>query len=406
MGVLWGQTLYHSVLQLTTMDKILSIIVPSYNMEAYLPKCLGSLIIDDKELRQKLDVIVVNDGSKDRTSEIAHEFEAKYPGVFRVIDKKNGHYGSCINAALPVAEGAYVKVLDADDRYLTENFEEYLGLVDNERRKGDAGADLILSDWEEDNGTGNPPNRLSFSYLQGRECSVADIEFCNGHRFEMFAVAYRTVILRTIGYRQPEGITHTDKLWINLPMSKVRKIAVFDKVVYHYYVGRPGNTCNAEEYYRTYHVQMDMLTRMISQYNGIKDSLSEQGDIFFRNHLRYRAGRAYSVYLLERSPLLQKGALKGLDDFIRENARWLYDEFDGKTISRKLRYHYIRDWRRKQRITFMMGLRCRLAGSALIVYGRLLRLIQHAMEHGFGFAVGKLKRQLLRQGEYARTTGK
>lgn len=78
------------------MDKILSIIVPSYNMEAYLPKCLGSLVIADEALLQKLDVIVVNDGSKDRTSEIAHGFETKYPGVFRVIDKPNGHYGSCI----------------------------------------------------------------------------------------------------------------------------------------------------------------------------------------------------------------------------------------------------------------------------------------------------------------------
>ena len=94
--------------------KILSIIVPSYNMEAYLPKCLRGLVIDDKELLGKLDVIVVNDGSKDRTSEIAHSFETKYPGVFRVIDKTNGHYGSCINAALPVAEGEYVKILDAD----------------------------------------------------------------------------------------------------------------------------------------------------------------------------------------------------------------------------------------------------------------------------------------------------
>ena len=77
----------------SAMKKLLSIIVPSYNMGAYLPKCLGSLIIEDKELLQKLDIIVVNDGSKDRTSEIANEFEAKYPGVFRVIDKANGHYG-------------------------------------------------------------------------------------------------------------------------------------------------------------------------------------------------------------------------------------------------------------------------------------------------------------------------
>ena len=66
-------------------EKILSIIIPSYNMEAYLPKCLKSLIISDERLFDKIDVVVVNDGSTDHTSEIAHGFE--YPGVFRVIDK-------------------------------------------------------------------------------------------------------------------------------------------------------------------------------------------------------------------------------------------------------------------------------------------------------------------------------
>ena len=354
--------------------KLLSIIVPSYNMEAYLPKCLGSLIIDDKELFQKLDVIVVNDGSKDRTSEIAHGFESKYPGVFRVIDKENGHYGSCINAGLAVASGTYIKVLDADDWFLTDNFNGFLYLLDSECAKGGACADLILNDWEEDRGTGDPPCRVSFSYLKGRTCSIADIDFKDGHRFEMFAVAYKTAILRRIGYHQLEGVTHTDKLWINLPMSQVRRIEVFDKVIYHYYVSRPGNTCNAEEYYRTYHVQMAMLERMISEYNRIKDTLDGQTDTFFRNHLRYRAGRAYTVYIFERSPLLSKDALKDLDDFLRENAKWLYDELDAKTFSRKLRYHYIRDWRIRQRITWMMNQRLRMASLLLCVYGRMRRL--------------------------------
>ncbi len=352
-------------------DKILSIIIPSYNMEAYLPKCVGSLIIHDKELFGKLDVIIVNDGSKDRTSEIAHGFEAEYPGVFRVIDKKNGHYGSCINAALPVAKGIFVKVLDADDWYVTEAFGEYLAFVNQQCAMGGNVPDLILSDWEEGDESGGNANRMSFSYLNFPNSTVADIQFRNGHRFEMFAVAYRTDNLRSIGYSQPEGITHTDKIWINLPMATVRRFAVFDKVVYHYYVSRPGNTYNAVEYYRTYHIQMEMLKRMIEQYNGIKGDLDATTDSFFRNHLRYRAGRAYTVYLVERSPLLQAGALKDLDDFLRENARWLYDELDGKTFSRKLRYHYVRDWRKRQCMTPMMRLRFGTVELLWRMYGRL-----------------------------------
>lgn len=360
-----------------TQNKILTVIVPSYNMEAYLPKCLGSLIIDDKELLRKLEVIVVNDGSKDRTSEIAHKFETKYPGVFRVIDKKNGHYGSCINAGLAAAFGVFIKVLDADDYYLTDNFKDFLAFVNAECEKGNDGADLLLNDWEEDYGDGRELCRVSFSYLQGRQCSVADIEFCGGHRFEMFAVAYRTAILRTIGYRQLEGVTHTDKLWINLPMSQVKRIAVFDKVVYHYYVGRPGNTCNAEEYYRTYHVQMDMLMRMIIQYNEIKDMLDNNADTFFHNHLLYRARRAYTVYLVDRSPLLQKNVLKTLDDFLFEHARWLYDEVGEQTISRRIHYHFIRDWRRNQNGDLLYSLRYGLSRLILRVYGYLYRLVRH-----------------------------
>ena len=78
------------------MEKILTVVVPTYNMEQYLDRCLTSLIIDDDKMAL-LEVLVVNDGSKDRSSEIAHSYEARYPDTFRVIDKENGNYGSCIN---------------------------------------------------------------------------------------------------------------------------------------------------------------------------------------------------------------------------------------------------------------------------------------------------------------------
>ena len=107
------------------LSKILTVIVPSYNMEKYLPKCLGSLVVAP-ELMERLEVLVVNDGSTDRTSDIAHEFATKYSNSFRVIDKANGHYGSCINAALRVAMGRYVKILDADDSFDPDEFSKFI----------------------------------------------------------------------------------------------------------------------------------------------------------------------------------------------------------------------------------------------------------------------------------------
>ena len=122
------------------MSKLLSIIIPTYNMESYLRRCLDSLIVSDKKM-ERVEVMVINDGSKDSSSQIAHEYEAKYPLTFRVIDKKNGNYGSCINCGLRFATGRYVKVLDADDyfnRVAFESYFYYLLTVD---------VDLVITDY-------------------------------------------------------------------------------------------------------------------------------------------------------------------------------------------------------------------------------------------------------------------
>ena len=72
------------------INKILTVIVPTYNMEKYLDRCLSSLVVDEERMAL-LEVLVVNDGSKDRSSEIAHGYEAKYPGTFKVIYNARCH---------------------------------------------------------------------------------------------------------------------------------------------------------------------------------------------------------------------------------------------------------------------------------------------------------------------------
>ena len=109
------------------MEKLLSIIIPSYNMEQLLPRCLDSLLASGAG--EAFEAIVVNDGSKDDTLKVALSFRDANPGCIRVIDKPNGNYGSTINAALPQAEGKYVKVLDADDWWKPEFLEEMDRLI-------------------------------------------------------------------------------------------------------------------------------------------------------------------------------------------------------------------------------------------------------------------------------------
>ena len=220
------------------VDKSLSIIVPSYNMEAYLPKCLGGLVVAP-EVMEKLEVLVVNDGSKDRTSEIAHEFEAKWPGVFRVIDKPNGHYGSCINAALPVATGKFVKILDADDFVDGEAFAAFV------REIAETDADLVIANFCRVNPDGEVVQDVRYGLPVGRDFPFgeigADVDFLPIH-----AIAYNRRVFEGTKYHQLEGIPYTDCQWSNEPMLRVKTVRFVPKTVTCYLVGRDGQSMSPE----------------------------------------------------------------------------------------------------------------------------------------------------------------
>jgi glycosyltransferase involved in cell wall biosynthesis len=105
-------------------EKLLSIIVPTYNMERYLSRCLDSLLVSS--IIEYIEILVVNDGSKDQSSAIAHNYQERYPQSVKVIDKENGGYGSVLNIGLLNASGKYLKICDSDDWFDSEAFRDFV----------------------------------------------------------------------------------------------------------------------------------------------------------------------------------------------------------------------------------------------------------------------------------------
>lgn len=91
--------------------KHLTITVPCFNSEDYLERCLDSLVIGG----ENVEIIIVNDGSTDRTGEIAEQYARQFPKIVTVVHKENGGHGSGVNAGLALATGMYFKVVDSDD---------------------------------------------------------------------------------------------------------------------------------------------------------------------------------------------------------------------------------------------------------------------------------------------------
>lgn len=249
------------------MRKLLSIIIPSYNMEKYLDKCIGSCMVDDPDLLQQLEILVVNDGSKDRTSEIGHSWERNYPGVVRVIDKANGNYGSCINAALPRVSGIYVKILDADDYVETANFAASLRKLGELAQEQDP-VDLFVTQYGVVDEAGNVSSVANFG-LESEGYKVFADKPADSPRFMIHSVVYRTEILHRLNYRQTEGISYTDTEWIIEPMALVRRFYYFNRMVTKYLVGRAGQTMEVETFRRRFQQVADVTRAIVSRFDRI-----------------------------------------------------------------------------------------------------------------------------------------
>lgn len=315
------------------MEKILTIIIPTYNMEKYLRKCLDSLIVDEEGMEQ-LEVLIINDGSRDSSSHIAHEYQDKYPDTFRVIDKENGNYGSCINRGLKEATGKYVKVLDADDSFDNKGFKSYLKLLP------DLDVDFIVTDYVIVNESGKELNRIKRTIAGRKVLSISDAidEFLHP-MIQMHAVTYKVQNLRDINYYQTEGISYTDQEWMFMPMTTVNTLYYFPVVIYRYLVGRTGQTVEMEAHIRniSHHIKSDLV--MLNHFSTIKTT-----DTMFR-YLKIRCANYFQTlyyrYLIIRPSILNIEDLIHIDRVVRSNPI-IYME----TSKSKCKYvPYIHLWR-------------------------------------------------------------
>ena len=122
--------------------KSLTILIPVYNTEKYIKRCLDSLLVP--EVLDDIEIIVVSDGSKDHSAEIVREYVERYPDTIILIDKENGGHGSTINAGIAAATGKYFRVLDSDDWFNTLEFAEFTARLRNED------ADLVVCDYRKE----------------------------------------------------------------------------------------------------------------------------------------------------------------------------------------------------------------------------------------------------------------
>ncbi len=218
------------------MNKILSIVIPVYNTEKYLPKCLDSLLI--KENVDLLEVLIIVDGSPDNSFQIATEYSLKYPELFKVINKENGGHGSCCNVGIQKANGKYIKFLDSDDWFDTES------LVFLVSRLKDCDADVFfthsIKEIVYENRTEN--YGYKFDYVN-EEVDIKNLKITINPKqpvfFTLADCGFSAELLRKIDMKFTERVSFDDNILYLLPFVGVKRILFLDITLYHYFIGRP-----------------------------------------------------------------------------------------------------------------------------------------------------------------------
>lgn len=323
------------------MKKILSIIIPTYNMEKYLRKCLSSLLIGDR--LELIDVIVVNDGSKDSSLEIARGFEAEYPDVFNVVDKSNGNYGSCVNRGLKEARGKYVKILDADDSYDTAEFAKLV------ERLLELDVDLCLTDYVIVNEKGERTSSHKRGVMEEGTVYRAEdfLSRCLDDLIKMHEIVYRTQMLRDMNYSQTEGIAFTDTEWALLPLERVEKACYLQLSVYKYLVGREGQTVDPKRAASLHSQGMKTLFRQISVFSNMSELSAEKKQYmtqFLLCNIRY----TYRTCLVTSYKYMSDDKLREFDENLKSASIELYSLMDNVTVQPSIPIFFVREWRKNK----------------------------------------------------------
>ncbi len=291
--------------------KLLSIAVPCYNSQDYMRNCVDSLLKGG----ELVEILIVNDGSKDDTAKIADEYAEKYPTIVRVIHQENGGHGEAVNTGIRNATGFYFKVVDSDDWVNEEAFEEILKKL-QELIAGPQTLDMMISNFVyEKQGVKRKKIMRYRKYLPPV-----------GKYILMHSVIYRTELLRECGLELPKHTFYVDNLFVYQPLMSVKTMYYMDENFYRYFIGREDQSVHEDVMIRRIDQQLLVNRLMVDTIAGKKIS---------NKHLRQYMLRYLDIITTVSSVMLIRSGTE--ENLNKKKDLWKYIKNADINIYSKLR---------------------------------------------------------------------
>lgn len=307
------------------MEKILSIVIPCYNVEKFLRQTLESFV--EESILDKIEVLIVNDGSKDGTEVIGKEYEEKYPQTFRVISKENGGHGSTINIGIEECTGKYFKVIDGDDWVNTSDFKALIEKLET------CEADYVITNYYEvyENSGEKVPieykNLLKIS--EEKEWHGTFEEIVGKVMPSMHAIVLKTSILKENQICLDEHCFYVDVEYVLYPLPYVETVSYYNLHVYMYRLGQITQSVSLAGFRSHIQNHIDVilhLTKFAEQYRINIEKNDEKKLSYIGKRIAQMVGDQITIFL--SYPVRNqenKERFIQFDEQLKETSAWIYE---------------------------------------------------------------------------------
>ena len=335
------------------MNKTLTISIAGYNIEKYIEQVVDSLLVE--EILDDLEILIINDGSKDRTAEIGARYQELYPNSVKVINKENGGWGSTVNEGMKLATGKYFKLLDGDDWYYSENLVEFItflkkvdvdmvlsafGMYDDELRKVYALKEM--------------PFETNKKYEFEKVANVCDIQ--------MHGFAVSREVLKKANIHIVDHCFYTDTQFVAELCANVDSMMYFNKPIYCYRLGREGQSVSPSGLLKHMGDNCRVAKELLEYKNTI--NLTPNKEQCYDEKINYAITMEYYSYAVLKGEERKKKVCE-LGQFIQENG------IDFKPSSTEVRLHL------KLGFRFANFIHCCFEGTRKVAKLLHIDLVQH-----------------------------
>ena len=275
--------------------KILSFIVPAYNARQFLDKCINSMLC--QEVLEKLDIIIVNDGSTDDTAAITQDYCLRYPHSVRLINQENKGHGGALNTGCAAAAGKYLKIIDADDWVEKENLPAFVAALEN------CESDVVLTHHYTRNISNNQTKCWkSYPTAFGKALSLEEIMTSPNDFFRSLTfhgITYHRDFYRQKGIALSEQVFYEDQEFSTVPCCSAETITCLDLFIYNYRIGDVSQSMSdANQLKRLGHMHT-VMERLLTEYET--RPLCGAGKTFFQTKIKiFVLGYLLIVLLAEK----------------------------------------------------------------------------------------------------------